>query len=49
MDAESRRQGPVRADSTIDFAGGLPSIADDPTVRIGIGARSAPVSATFSI
>ena len=50
VDAQGRRQGPVRADSTIDFAGSLPSIADDPTVRIGeIAPDHAPVSATFSI
>jgi endonuclease/exonuclease/phosphatase family metal-dependent hydrolase len=50
VDPAGRRQGPVRADSFVDFAGALPSVADDPTARSAeIAPDHAPVSATFSI
>lgn len=50
VDAQNRRQGPVRADSFIDFAGQLPSITDDPAARAAeIAPDHAPVSATFAI
>ena len=50
VDAQNRRQGPVNADSFVDFAGQLPSITDDPGDRAAeIAPDHAPVNATFEL
>jgi hypothetical protein len=50
VNTQNQRQGPVDADSFIDFAGQLESVAEDPNARAGaIAPDHAPVSATFSI
>ena len=50
LDAQNRRQGPIRADSFVDFAGQLASVTEDPTERNAqIAPDHAPVSATFEL
>lgn len=50
VNAQNQRQGPVEADSFIDFAGQLASITEDPDERAGeIAPDHAPVSASFTI
>jgi endonuclease/exonuclease/phosphatase family metal-dependent hydrolase len=50
VNAQNKRQGPVDADSFVDFAGQLPSITDDPGDRAAeIAPDHAPVSATFTL
>lgn len=47
---DDRRQGPVQADSFVDFAGELASVTDDPTERADkVAPDHAPVSATFAV
>jgi endonuclease/exonuclease/phosphatase family metal-dependent hydrolase len=50
VDAQNLRQGPINADSFVDFAGQLHSITDDPGDRAAeIVPDHAPVSATFEL